>query len=93
VGEAPNTAARLQGLAAPDTVVMSEATTRLVIGLFVCQNLGPQSLKGLPAAVEVYQVLKESEDQSRFAVAVRTGLTPLVGREEELGCSSDAGSG
>ena len=85
MGEAPNTAARLQGVAAPDTVVMSEATARLVTGLFVCQSLGPQSLKGLPTAVEVYQVLKESEDQGRFAVAVKRGLTPLVGREAELG--------
>jgi class 3 adenylate cyclase/predicted ATPase len=84
VGETPNIAARLQGLAEPDTVVMSEATHRLVPGLFECQNRGPQALRGVSTPVPVYRVLRESEAQSRFEVAVRTGLTPLVGRESEL---------
>src|SRR5439155_1905809 len=46
---------------------------------------GPQELKGVSTPVPVYRVLRESEAQSRFEVAVRTGLTPLVGRDEELG--------
>src|SRR5262245_45730163 len=49
LGETPNVAARLQGLAAPDTVVISAATQRLVQGLFACQALGTPALKGLPA--------------------------------------------
>src|SRR5262249_24183586 len=85
VGETPNIAARLQGLAEPNTVMISEATGQLVQGLFECQARGPQALKGVSAPVPVYRVLRESEAQSRFEAAVRAGLTPLVGREEELG--------
>src|SRR5713101_6360167 len=85
VGETPNIAARVQGIAEPNTVVISAATYRLVQGLFEYHARGPQALKGVSTPVPVYRVLWESEAQSRFEVAVRTGLTPLVGREEELG--------
>src|SRR5215471_16415042 len=85
VGETPNIAARLQGLAEPDTVVMSAATHRLVQGFFACRDLGVHPVKGIPAPVPVYLVLGKSEAQSRFEVAVRSGLTPLVGRDEEVG--------
>lgn len=84
VGETPNIAARLQGLAEPNTVLISEATHRLVQGLFECQDLGPQALKGVSMPVPVYRVLGESEAQSRFEVIVHTGLTPLVGRDQEV---------
>ena len=84
LGETPNLAARLQGLAAPDTVVISVTTQRLVQGLFVCRDLGSQTLKGIPAPVPVYHVLGESASQSRLEVAGPTGLTPLVGREPEV---------
>jgi class 3 adenylate cyclase/predicted ATPase len=85
LGDTPNIAARLQGLAEPNAVVMSAATHRLVQGLFECQAWGPQTLKGFSTPLAVYQVMKESEVQSRFEVAVRAGLTPLAGREEEMG--------
>jgi len=85
VGETPNIAARLQGLAEPDTVVLSVATQRLVAGLFECEDLGPQLLKGLSTPLSVFRVLEESEAQSRFEVAVRSGLTPLIGRAHERG--------
>jgi len=85
VGETPNVAARLQEIAAPDTVVLSTATYQLTRGYFECQELGPRTLKGLPTPVSVYQALGESSAQSRFEVAVTTGLTPLVGREQEVG--------
>src|SRR5712691_5883059 len=84
VGETPNLAARIQGLAEPGTVVISTATQRLVQGYFTCRDLGSQSVKGISTPVQMYQVLGESGVQSRFEVAVTTGLTPLVGREEEL---------
>ena len=84
LGETPNIAARLQGLAEPDTVVISAATHRLVAGLFACQDMGPQTLKGLTTPLAVYQVIGEGPAQSRFDVAVQAELTPLVGREEEL---------
>jgi predicted ATPase/class 3 adenylate cyclase len=85
MGETPNVAARLQGLAAPDTVVISASTFRLVQGLFECRQLGPQTLKGVSTPVPVYQVIRESVTQSRLEVAGPAGLTPLVGREQEVG--------
>src|SRR5262249_18397928 len=85
VGETPNIAARLQEKALPNSVVVSPTTYRLVTGLFECQELGPQTLKGLSTPLSVYQVIGESTAQSRFEVAVSIGLTPLVGREQEVG--------
>ncbi len=85
LGETPNIAARLQSLAAPDTVVISEATARLIHGYFVCQPLGAQALKGLPQPLQVYRVLEESGAQTRLDVATVRGLTPLAGRGEEVG--------
>jgi class 3 adenylate cyclase len=78
VGETPNIAARLQGLAAPDTVVISEATAHLIHGYFVCQPLGAQALKGLPQPLQVYQVLHESGVQTSLDIVPPRGLTPLV---------------
>jgi predicted ATPase/class 3 adenylate cyclase len=85
LGETPNIAARLQSLAAPDTVVISAVTAHLIQGYFVCQPLGVQVLKGLPQPLQVYRVLHESEAQTRLDVAMVRGLTPLVGRDEEVG--------
>jgi class 3 adenylate cyclase len=83
VGETPNIAARLQERAGPDSVVISPTTLRLVAGLFECENLGPQALKGISAPLVVYRVVAQVA-QSRFEAAVKKGLTPLVGRAEEL---------
>jgi TOMM system kinase/cyclase fusion protein len=85
LGETPNIAARIQGQAEPDTVVISGATYRLVQGLFECQDRGLQALKGLSTPLPLYRVVRESEARSRFDAAVSKGLTPLVGRDEELG--------
>jgi predicted ATPase len=71
-------------LAEPDTVVISEATYHLVHGLFACQALAPQEIKGFPTPLTVHRVLGASGAQSRFEVAIQAGLTPLVGRDEEL---------
>jgi predicted ATPase/class 3 adenylate cyclase len=84
LGEAPNLAARLQGLAPPDTVLISTTTARLVQGWFVCEALGDQTLKGYPEPIAVYHVLRESGVQSRLDMVSASGLTPLVGREQEL---------
>jgi hypothetical protein len=62
---------------------MSEATHRLAHGYFECDDLGPQRLKGVSSEVRVYRVRGESAARSRLEVAVTTGLTPLVGREQE----------
>src|SRR5215468_5550576 len=85
LGETPNLAARLQGLAAPNTLVISAATWQLLRGFFACQSLGTPLLKGFAQPLEVYQVLAESTARSRLDVAASTGLTPLVGREQEVG--------
>src|SRR6267143_2453557 len=84
LGETPNLAARLQGMAAPNTLVVSAATLQLLSGFFTAQSLGPSILKGLAQPVEVYQVLHESMARSRLEAAGSTGLTPLVGREQEV---------
>ena len=84
VGETPNIAARLQEIAVPATVVLSTATYRLIQGYFACQDLGLHTFKGIATPVPVYQVLEESGAQSRFEVVAATGLTPLVGREQEV---------
>ncbi len=84
LGDTPNVAARLQGLATPDTVVVSDATWRLVQGYFAGHDLGPQTLKGVETPVQVYRVLGTSGAQSRLDVVNPRGLTPLVGREAEM---------
>jgi len=72
-------------MATPDTVVVSAATYQLVRGLFTCHALGAHTLKGVDQPLAVYRVLSTGEAQNRFEVAVSTGLTPLVGRQEEVG--------
>lgn len=84
LGETPNLAARIQGHAHPDEVLISAASYRLVEGLFVCEERGQPELKGVAVPLTLYQIVKESDAHSRFDVAVQVGLTPLVGREEEL---------
>src|SRR5262249_318249 len=81
LGETPNVGGRIQGLAAPNTIAMSEATYRLVQGYFQCQDLGAHALRGVPEAMRVYHVLGESGATSRLDAAQPRGLTPLVGRE------------
>ena len=83
VGETPNLAARLQTLAAPNTLIIAEATRRQVGGLFNLADLGPQALAGFAEPQPAWRVLGESGMLSRFE-ALRTQATPLVGRDEEL---------
>jgi len=83
VGETPNLAARLQGLAAPNTLVIAEATRRQVGGLFDLADLGPQALAGFSDPQPAWRVIGESGMLSRFE-ALRSGETPLVGRDEEV---------
>jgi TOMM system kinase/cyclase fusion protein len=85
LGETPNVAARLQGLAAPNTLVMSAATFQLLGGFFACQPLGTRPVKGIAQPLAVYRALYESMARSRLEAAGSTSLTPLVGREQEIG--------
>ncbi|MDH3598069.1 MAG: AAA family ATPase, partial [Candidatus Tectomicrobia bacterium] len=85
LGDTPNIASRIERLAAPDTVVISDATYRLVEGYFTCQALGEQHLKGIAQPMPVYRVVEASSARSRLEIATSRGLTPLVGREQEVG--------
>src|SRR5882672_7736028 len=83
MGETPNIAARIQGLAAPNTVAISAASHQLVQGYFIYGDLGAHALKGVDTPLQVYRVMGESGAQSRLDVPSPRGLTPLVGREAE----------
>jgi predicted ATPase len=85
ISDTPNLAARLQALAAPGSVVISQATRRLVGGLFELVDLGPQRLKGFAEPLAVWQVEGEGRAEGRFEALHGERLTPLVGREHELG--------
>ena len=85
VGDTPNIAARLQEIAGQNTVVIGPATFRLVHGFFTCETMGVHTLKGISQPMEVYRVRSESSIQSPLDVATTTGMTPLVGREQEVG--------
>ena len=84
VGETPNLAARLQVVAAPNTVVIADGTRKLLGNLFELQDLGAKNLKGIQGAVRAWAVLRPSSVASRFEALHPSALTPLVGREEEL---------
>ncbi|MEA3152783.1 MAG: hypothetical protein QOK44_372 [Betaproteobacteria bacterium] len=84
VGDTPNLAARLQALAEPQQVVISQSTRRLTGGLFEYHDLGRIALKGLDEPVQTWQVTGASPVESRFEAQHETNLTPLVGRDEEL---------
>src|ERR1700726_4528914 len=78
VGETPNLAARLQALAAPDTILISESTQNLVGGLFELESTGEQALKGFSRPVPAWRVQGEASAKSRFA-AVHAGNLPFIG--------------
>ncbi len=84
VGETPNLAARLQGIAEPNTVVIAESTRKLLGNLFEFEDIGAKDLKGIAEPVHAWAALRASSVASRFEALHATGLTALVGREEEL---------
>ena len=84
VGETPNLAARLQAVAEPNAVVIADSTRRLVGNLFQLEELGARDLKGISGPVRAWAALRPSAVESRFDALHVSGLTELVGREEEL---------
>ena len=84
VGETPNLAARLQGVAEPNSVVIAESTRRLLGNLFELGDLGLQDLKGISGPVRAWAARRASSAEGRFEAMHATVLTDLVGREEEL---------
>jgi class 3 adenylate cyclase/tRNA A37 threonylcarbamoyladenosine biosynthesis protein TsaE len=83
VGETPNLAARLQGIAEPNEVVIAESTRRLLGNLFELEDLGPKDLKGIAGPSRAWAALRARSVESRFDALHASGLTALVGREEE----------
>ena len=84
VGDTPNLAARLQGIAKPDSVVIAETTRRLIGDLFDLEDLGALDLKGIPGTPRAFEVLRSRFFESRFEALHSGTLTPLVGRGEEI---------
>jgi class 3 adenylate cyclase len=84
VGETPNLAARLQSIAEPNSVVIAESTRKLVGNLFELENLGAKDLKGIAEPVRAWAALRPASVESHFEALHASGLTKLVGREEEL---------
>ena len=83
VGETPNLAARLQGLAEPNMVVIADATRRLIGNLFELKGLGPQDLKGIAGSVQVWAALRPASVEGHFEAFHGSELSTIVGREEE----------
>jgi class 3 adenylate cyclase/tetratricopeptide (TPR) repeat protein len=84
VGDTPNLAARLQGVAEPNSVVVAESTRKLVGSLFELEDLGPQELNGISGLTRTWAALRPALVEGRFEAMHASGLTDLVGREEEL---------
>ena len=84
VGETPNLAARLQGIAEPNNVVIAESTRKLLGNLFDLEDLGAQDLKGIAGPVRAWAALRGASVEGRFEAFHANGLTDLIGREEEL---------
>jgi class 3 adenylate cyclase len=84
IGETPNLAARLQGLAEPNMVVIAESTRKLLGNLFELKDLGAKELKGIAERVRVWAVLRAASVTSRFDALHASDLSPFVGREHEL---------
>src|SRR5262245_47499905 len=84
VGETPSLAARLQGIAEPNTVVIAESTRRLLGNLFDLEDLGSRTLKGMAQPARAWAALRASSVESRFEALHPTSLTALVGRDEEM---------
>ena len=83
VGDTPNLAARLQSVAEPNRVVVAESTRKLVGSLFELEDLGPQELKGISGPVRAWAAVRPASVEGRFEAMHASGLTELVGREEE----------
>ena len=84
VGETPNLAARLQGIAEPNMVVIAESTRRLIGKLFELEDIGAKELKGITGPVRAWAALRASSVESRFEAFHASDLTALIGREEEI---------
>jgi class 3 adenylate cyclase/tetratricopeptide (TPR) repeat protein len=84
VGQTTHVASRMEGAAAPGSILISADTAALVVGYVVLEPLGPIRVKGLDAAIEVFEITRAGQARSRLQVAAARGLTPFVGRTREV---------
>jgi len=84
-GDTANIASRVQSAADPDTVLVSTSANRLISGLFVVEERGAHQLKGIALPVELYRIVRLSGARSRLAASAVHGLTPFIGRADEMG--------
>jgi class 3 adenylate cyclase len=84
VGHSTNLAARMEQLAAPGAILVTEQTYKLTTGYFEFKALGKTPVKGVEASLNVYEVLGAGPLRTRLQVAVHRGLTRFVGRQREL---------
>jgi class 3 adenylate cyclase/predicted ATPase len=84
LGNTPNIAARLQALADPDSILITDTTHRLVRNFFICQSMGAHSLKGIASKINIYKVEKEIKPSTSFKSLKTGGLTTFIGRENEI---------
>ena len=85
LGDTPNIAARLEAIAAPNTLVIGALTHQILGGLFTYESLGAPPLKGVSVPIQAYQVLYESTARTRLEALATTGFNTLVGRDTEMG--------
>lgn len=88
-GEARNVAARMESLADPETLIVSGATRNLAEGFFEFESKGQQRIRGVRSPVEVFRVIGENAARTRFDVASAAEMTPLIGRDREVGLLED----
>ena len=93
VGETPNLAARLQGIAEPNTVVIAEGTRKLLGNLYELEDLGARDLKGIAGPLKAWAALRASSVEGRFEALHGTGLTDLVGERKNSNCCYGVGRG
>ncbi len=89
IGEAPSVATRMEHVVEPGWLAITEATRRLVEGYFTSEPLGPRPIRGQPKPIELHKVTGRGDAASRIDVARTAGLTPLTGRDQEVGLLKD----
>jgi class 3 adenylate cyclase/tetratricopeptide (TPR) repeat protein len=89
IGEAPSVSTRMEYIIEPGWLAITEATRRLVLGFFRYEPLGTRSIRGLPKPIELHKVVGRGEAVSRIDAARSAGLSPLTGRDQEVGLLKD----
>ena len=84
VGQTTHLAARMEQMAKPGSVLVTDDTLKLAEGYFQVSPLGPVTIKGLEPAIAVYELIGIGPARSRLQASASRGLTRFVGRDREL---------